>query len=154
MYEQHTHTSNIHKNSAFISCYPYNCGVMASGFALRRNGSCLAEQVDCGPTADTYHACCPSGSSCPRQFNVNCCPTSDNCTQTLVAKPGCANPTWDLYDNNGFFCCAQGKMGYKTPSNTDGCADLDYKLQRGEALLRIVKPGSGESSSAAKHQVK
>jgi len=43
-----------------------------SGFALRLNGSsCLRQEVDCGTTLPPYRVCCPEGSFCPAQYNVN-----------------------------------------------------------------------------------
>ena len=120
---------------------------MASGFALRRNGSCLGTETECGETVSPYHACCPSGSFCPHQYNVACCPTAANCTQTLLPDPQCANADWDLFDNNGYFCCLRGLAGYATPGNTDGCAEAGYRFQDGEQLLRTISTGKGDAHS-------
>lgn len=120
---------------------------MASGFALRRNGFCLATETECGETVYPYHACCPSGSFCPHQYNVNCCPTAANCTQTLLPDPQCADAEWDLFDNNGYFCCLRGLAGYATPGNTDGCAEAGYRFQDGEQLLRTISTGKGGMNS-------
>ncbi|KAK3380992.1 hypothetical protein B0H63DRAFT_474716 [Podospora didyma] len=123
--------------------------VSSSGFALRINGTCQLNEVDCGATVSPYHACCPEHSFCPSQYNVNCCPTSENCTRSLLQTPRCANQTWDLYDNDGFFCCLKGFVGYASTSNSDGCASPGYTFQSGEVLLRIISAGQGATSSPA-----
>jgi hypothetical protein len=45
--------------------------ISSSGFALRTNGSCQTNEVDCGATVAPYRACCPSVSFCPSQYNVD-----------------------------------------------------------------------------------
>lgn len=115
--------------------------VSTSGFALRINGSCADTEQDCGGTVGSFRACCPAGSFCPSQYNVNCCPSSANCTESLVAKPKCANETWDLYDNNGYFCCLQDTTGYSTPGNSDGCASPGYPFSEDETLLSKISAG-------------
>lgn len=118
---------------------------MASGFALRRSGSCLATEQECGATVQPYHACCPSGSYCPPpQYNVACCPTAANCTQALLPDPQCANAEWDLFDNGGYFCCLHGLAGYATPGNSDGCAEAGHVFQAGEQLLKTISTGRGD----------
>ncbi|RDL40954.1 uncharacterized protein BP5553_00933 [Venustampulla echinocandica] len=115
-----------------------------SGFALRTNGSCLANEVDCGATRAPFRACCPGTTTkCPEQYNVNCCPTAANCTASLLKDPQCANRRWDLYDNDGYFCCRPGFVGYKTRSNSDGCAKAGDSFQNGETLLKIMSKGGG-----------
>lgn len=116
---------------------------MLSGFAVRANGSCLSTEVDCGQTMKPYHACCPAGSYCPAQYNVACCPSSANCTETLLQSPSCANTTWNLYDNEGYFCCEPGKIGYASPKSfSDGCADPGVPPD-GAVLLSVVSVGQG-----------
>lgn len=116
-----------------------------AGFALRTSGTCAANELDCGFTVLPFRACCPNGSYCPSQYNVNCCPSAANCTQLLVDKPKCANETWDLYDNNGYFCCEPGTIGYATTSNSDGCALPGYKFSGADTLLRVISSGQGMS---------
>lgn len=118
-----------------------------SGFAIRRNATCLSSEVDCGPTVAPFRACCPAGASCPSQYNPDCCPSPANCTRTLLTEPNCANRTWTLYDNAGFFCCAPGTIGYaSTLSNSDGCAEPgsspDYIK-----LLSVVSAGQSKISN-------
>ncbi|KAM7212121.1 hypothetical protein V8F06_012484 [Rhypophila decipiens] len=118
-----------------------------SGWALRKNGSCQSQEVDCGQTVAPYRVCCPHASSCPHQYNAACCPTSANCTESLIPSPNCANETWDLYDNDGYFCCLPGFLGYAAKStDSNGCASPGYKLQTGEVLLRLIKAGVSSSS--------
>lgn len=109
-----------------------------SGFARRGNGSCFSTETDCGKTATPFHACCPSGSFCPHQYNVNCCPTAANCTQSLLADPQCANRSLDLYDNNGYFCCLHSSTGGASTSNSDICAEPGYSFNAGEELLSVI----------------
>ncbi|KAH8592590.1 hypothetical protein B0O99DRAFT_629251 [Bisporella sp. PMI_857] len=123
--------------------------VSTLGFAVRVNGSCQSNEVDCGQTVFPYHACCPSGSFCPQQYNVNCCPTSANCTATLIQDPQCANQTWDLYDNNGYFCCHKGRTGYASTTNSDGCALPGYAFRSGEVLLNVITTEQAVTSSAS-----
>lgn len=123
--------------------------VSTSGFAIRRNGSCLASEVDCGATVSPFRACCPSGASCPSAFNVECCPSPANCTQTLLKNPSCANKTWTLYDNEGYFCCEPGTVGYAAlKSGSDGCADPGVSLN-GAEVLSVVS--AGQSKTEDKH---
>ena len=57
-----------------------------SGFTIRRNGTCLLSEVDCGQTVAPFRDCCPAGGSCPNQYNVDCCPSPAKCTQALLQK--------------------------------------------------------------------
>ncbi|KAJ9200668.1 hypothetical protein DTO021D3_2640 [Paecilomyces variotii] len=123
--------------------------VSTSGFALRINGSCADTEQDCGGTVGSFRACCPAGSFCPSQYNVNCCPSSANCTESLVAKPKCANETWDLYDNNGYFCCLQDTTGYSTPGNSDGCASPGYPFSEDETLLSKISAGQNVATATS-----
>ncbi|KAL3483534.1 hypothetical protein BJX62DRAFT_244786 [Aspergillus germanicus] len=82
------------------------------GWALRQNGTCLAHEEVCCETVAPYRVCCPGASYCPRAYNIACCPSSLNCTEALQAHPVCANSTWDLYYNGGYFCCEHGTRGY------------------------------------------
>jgi hypothetical protein len=79
--------------------------------------------------------------------NVNrpsqCCPTSANCTGILLQNPQCANQSWNLYDNRGYFCCEKGLIGYASTTDSDGCASPGYAFQSGEVALRIVSTGIG-----------
>lgn len=115
------------------------------GFAIRRNGSCLAGlEVDCGQTRAPYHACCPTGFACPHQYNVACCPPGNNCTDALLAAPSpvCANGTWDLFDNGGYFCCEHGLPGYNR-DDSNGCAKPGVPLESGVQMLSTVSVGVG-----------
>ena len=115
-----------------------------SGFAIRRTGSCPTNEVDCGTTAAPYHACCPPGSSCPPQYNVDCCPSPANCTLTLLEEPRCANASWTLYDNHGYFCCAPGSIGYNDSRTfSDGCAAPGTPPQ-GAEYLAVVSAGQSK----------
>ncbi|KAI0433656.1 hypothetical protein F5Y09DRAFT_298446 [Xylaria sp. FL1042] len=119
------------------------------GWAIRRNGSCmLTKEVDCGETANSFRACCPSSSNCPSQYNVACCPPNMNCTSSLVETPSCANSSWIMYDNGGYFCCERGQVGYGL-RNTDGCATSGEALPDGAVPIAAVDQTSSSTSTTA-----
>ncbi|KAI1808736.1 hypothetical protein F4811DRAFT_500567 [Daldinia bambusicola] len=118
-----------------------------SGWAIRRNGSCRGE-VDCGPTRAPFHACCPSSTECPSQYNVACCPFGQNCTAAAVETPRCANESWAMFDNAGFFCCERGYIGYNF-GGTDGCSKSGAVLPDGALPLAEISQASLSSSSIA-----
>ncbi|KAF2102323.1 hypothetical protein NA57DRAFT_54239 [Rhizodiscina lignyota] len=118
----------------------------SEGFAIRRNGSCFSNQgeVDCGPTWGPFHACCPHGAFCPSTENLNyynayCCDKRNtNCTADIIKTgPYCADTSWQLYNNEGYFCCAPALKGFSSDSNSDGCANSAHTLQPGEAYLEV-----------------
>jgi hypothetical protein len=116
------------------------------GFAIRRNGTCISGlEVDCGATRAPYRGCCPTGLSCPSQYNIACCPPNSNCTTSLLdaPQPNCANATWDLFDNGGYFCCEHGYPGYNR-QNTNGCAQPGTVFGKGDEILSTVRVGEGE----------
>ena len=79
-----------------------------------------------------------------RANRYQCCPSSKNCTAEIVAKPRCANETWDLFDNGGYFCCERGLIGYATTRNSDGCASPGHTFEEGEEVLPVIRAGKGE----------
>ncbi len=116
-----------------------------SGWAIRRNASTCLEgrETDCGATRSPFRACCPSSTVCPRQYNVACCPysTGENCTATLVETPRCANSSWIMYDNGGFFCCQKGEVGYDR-GGTNGCSRSGLAIPDGALPLAVVDQGT------------
>ncbi|KAI8949646.1 hypothetical protein F4801DRAFT_391658 [Xylaria longipes] len=110
----------------------------APGWAIRRNGWCLlSKEVDCGETANGYRACCPSITTCPHQYNAACCPPDTNCTAAIVDTPSCANSSWIMFDNAGYFCCESGQVGYDL-GNTDGCSMSGKPLPADANPLAVV----------------
>ncbi|KAN0099324.1 hypothetical protein V8E51_013099 [Hyaloscypha variabilis] len=63
-------------------------------------------------------------------------------------NPQCANQSWNLYDNGGYFCCEQGFTGYASTTNSDGCAEPGYAFQSGEVLLPVISSGIAISITA------
>ncbi|KAI1468279.1 uncharacterized protein F4812DRAFT_426147 [Daldinia caldariorum] len=118
-----------------------------SGWAIRRNGSCVGE-VDCGQTRAPYHACCPSSTECPSQYNVACCPFGQNCTAAAVETPRCANGSWAMFDNAGYFCCEKGYIGYNY-YGSDGCSKSGAVLPDGALPLAEISQVRLSSSSTA-----
>lgn len=116
------------------------------GFAIRRNGTCHSSigEVDCGPTWDNFHACCPGGAYCsstrdPTYYNAECCDAPGvNCTQTILDQGSyCANQSWNMFDNGGFFCCEAPTQGF-TNGPFDGCADpSSTALSSGETFVPL-----------------
>ncbi|KAI0555061.1 hypothetical protein F4679DRAFT_149704 [Xylaria curta] len=123
----------------------------APGWAIRRNSSCiLTQEVDCGETANGYRACCPSSTTCPNQYNVACCPANTNCTAAIVETPSCANNSWIMFDNAGYFCCESGQVGYNL-GNTDGCSRSGKALPANASPLAVVSqmfPSTSTSSTS------
>ncbi|KAF2850164.1 hypothetical protein T440DRAFT_555417 [Plenodomus tracheiphilus IPT5] len=116
----------------------------SEGFAIRRNGTCLAGlEVDCGITSFPYRGCCPTGLACPAAYNIACCTPNTACTDNLIAapQPRCANPTWDLFDNAGYFCCEHGLQGYNRSGFKDGCLRPGEVLGEGDVVLSVVRVG-------------
>ncbi|KAI0012198.1 hypothetical protein F4779DRAFT_569800 [Xylariaceae sp. FL0662B] len=120
-----------------------------TGWAIRRNGSCLlSKEVDCGATVKPYRACCPSSTVCPSQFNVACCPSGTNCTSTIVDTPICANASWAMFDNGGFFCCEEGQVGYNY-RGTDGCSKSGTALPDGAKPLAVIDQATRPSTTSS-----
>ena len=121
-----------------------------SGWAIRRNGSCLLRtEVDCGETLSPFRACCPSATVCPIQYNVACCapdpggapPGAGNCTAAIDEAPRCANASWTMFDNGGFFCCEPGHFGYDR-GGTNGCSESGAALPEDALPLAIIDQGT------------
>lgn len=112
------------------------------GYAIRRNNSCLSDEVGCGRTWETWHACCPSGSKCPgKEYSIQnnvCCPTWTDCTSEI--KPAtCANSSWNMYDYDGYFCCTEDESGFRL-KGTDwvGCLSPDSPGNASYSALRLI----------------
>ncbi|OTB07172.1 hypothetical protein M426DRAFT_8901 [Hypoxylon sp. CI-4A] len=120
-----------------------------SGWAIRRNGSCLGgKEVDCGATLAPFRACCPSSTECPSQYNVACCPSGTNCTTAIVEAPRCANSSWSMFDNGGYFCCEEGQVGYDK-SNTNGCSRSGASLPDGTVPLAVISQSERSTSTTS-----
>ncbi|KAI1757107.1 hypothetical protein F4782DRAFT_481292 [Xylaria castorea] len=121
----------------------------APGWAIRRNSSCiLTQEVDCGETANGYRACCPSSTTCPNQYNVACCPANANCTAAIVETPSCANSSWIMFDNEGYFCCESGQVGYNL-GNTDGCSRSGKALPANANPLAVISQMFSSTSTSS-----
>ncbi|KAI0450862.1 hypothetical protein F5B21DRAFT_507738 [Xylaria acuta] len=122
----------------------------APGWAIRRGGgSCLvSEEVDCGETANGYRACCPSSTTCPHQYNVACCLANTNCTAAIADTPSCANSSWIMFDNGGYFCCENGQVGYNL-RNTNGCSKSDKALPANAKPLAVISQTFSSTSTSS-----
>lgn len=119
--------------SKLRALYPFCPIAMSSdespGYPVRRNNSCSAGESECGRTWGTFYACCPGSSQCldshsTKINNFICCPNSLNCTDVLADVPTCANPSWDLYNSTGYFCCEPNHAGFSVQGTVSvGCLD-------------------------------
>ncbi|OQE35393.1 hypothetical protein PENCOP_c013G04622 [Penicillium coprophilum] len=126
-----------------------------SGFAIRRNGSCL--QGECSTKAwnetkssHDFFRCCPSNSICSDKYTGICCPDEADCRATISKPAHCANETWDLYQNDdgGYFCCDQSELGFKISAGV-GCAVRGDPTVTGRAWLPVLSPGVNTTSSSS-----
>ncbi|CAG8196006.1 unnamed protein product [Penicillium salamii] len=113
------------------------------GLSVRRNGSCLSTETDCGPTWSPFHACCPNGTKCPKgQGNVKCCPSDADCTE-LVDNTHCANSTANVYKAKGYFCCSSDTSAFMNKDTSFvGCTDDISDLDDTVSLLAIRYHGT------------
>lgn len=120
-----------------------------AGYALRKNGTCGADQETCGnPWLDWYN-CCPKGTHC-NEHNT-CCPKKAGCEEWLVVDPHCANnKTWDLYETEpggNFFCCLSTSSAYLagglesngTATTGIACADGIPDGAKDDALVPVAR---------------
>ncbi|EMR68527.1 hypothetical protein UCREL1_4447 [Eutypa lata UCREL1] len=117
-----------------------------SGWAIRRADSCRGiVEVDCGATVAPFHACCPSGTVCPSQYNVACNPPGGvNYTDAFAEAPRCADPSWTMFDNDGFFCCDSGEVGWRqSRTSSNGCSASGEELPDGALPLAVVQQEQG-----------
>ncbi|KAJ5428193.1 hypothetical protein N7445_009647 [Penicillium cf. griseofulvum] len=122
-----------------------------AGFALRRNGSCLSTEEECGIVTFPFHACCPGGTFCPKpQYNAICCPSDADCSELL--EENCADSKADLYTAdpsdipNERFCCERGKYAFGMKDEEEpgvGCADDVSDLQFSMRQLQAISSASG-----------
>ncbi|KAJ5332301.1 hypothetical protein MYU51_007315 [Penicillium brevicompactum] len=125
------------------------------GYALRRNGSCLSTENDCGPTTSPFHACCPGNMFCPGpQHNVICCESNADCNQKI--DDNCADLTTDLYSTSSnltadAFCCAQDKHGFSFEGGGAGCADQLSDLIIGQVELRVLSSAEVTPTPSSRH---
>ncbi|KAI5861046.1 hypothetical protein GGS23DRAFT_613231 [Durotheca rogersii] len=124
-----------------------------AGWAIRRADSCSAadDEVDCGATRAPFRACCPSGTVCPSQYNAACFPAGgENYTSAFVDTPRCADPSWVMFDNGGYFCCAAGFVGWnQTRSYSNGCSASGVQLPDGALPLAVVSQESYTTTSTS-----
>ncbi|PLB38329.1 uncharacterized protein BDW47DRAFT_117347 [Aspergillus candidus] len=117
------------------------------GFALRRSGGCLDDEVDCGETWKPFHTCCPGRTFCPpNQKNVKCCPSNADCLQLIEGDPHCGNGTANMYDakvddEHGYFCCDPAEKGFMRPNSFVGCTADIGDLGASTSLMSIVSKG-------------
>ncbi|CAG8249836.1 unnamed protein product [Penicillium salamii] len=113
------------------------------GLSVRRNGSCLSTETDCGETWSPFHACCPGGTKCPKgQGNVKCCPSDADCSE-LVDNTKCANSTANVYKAKGYFCCSSDTSAFMNKDTSFvGCTDDISELDDTVSLLAIRYHGT------------
>ncbi|KAI2995002.1 hypothetical protein CBS147346_10152 [Aspergillus niger] len=123
------------------------------GYAIRRNNSCLSDEVGCGKTWDDWHACCPHGSYCPGSrysvANNVCCPSWTDCTAD-IDPPACANSTWSMHNYTGYFCCSEDQSGFML-KGTDwvGCLDSDSPGNASYSALKLISYATSTASATS-----
>ncbi|KAL4886418.1 hypothetical protein BJY04DRAFT_213186 [Aspergillus karnatakaensis] len=92
------------------------------GYPLRRNGSCIAGEIECANPWGDWHSCCPDTTTCANYSSRGmCCPTDADCSRQINEDPHCSNnKTWDLYYSNGYFCCLSTSVGYNASNLYSG----------------------------------
>lgn len=134
-----------------VDTMPYS-----SGYALRRNGSCLSTETDCGQTTSPFYACCPGNMFCPApQYNVMCCPSNANCSE--VIGENCANSKADLYSSTSDvaaegFCCERGKYAFTLEDKGVGCANNLSDLTVSMTQLQAISSASGTHQHVSRLQ--
>ena len=128
------------------------------GFSLRRNGSCTADEQDCGPTWGPFRRCCPGNTKCPADKGAPgiCCPTTNDCSAALVNKARCADHTAELYyleQTEGYFCCTSDMLGlHRISNNFVGCAKdfngITWKVEPMKPVDQYTIPASTSSSKS------
>lgn len=121
--------------------------LIAQGFSIRREHSCIdLWEVDCGARRAPFRACCPAGLVCQNNYNTDCCLPGKNCTVALYEEkpqPRCANATWDLFDNQGLFCCEPGRQALDR-DNGNLCVEPGFTAKANDTLLKLIRKGEGE----------
>ncbi|KAL4933786.1 uncharacterized protein BDV17DRAFT_286598 [Aspergillus undulatus] len=126
------------------------------GYGLRRNGTCLASEEDCGNPWGDWYNCCPENTHC--SANNTCCPTDSDCSVAIAEDPHCANnATWDLYDSEGYFCCLSSSNGFLagglefngSETTGVGCADGYPEGESNSVLLPVARGTASASTSAS-----
>lgn len=118
------------------------------GYALRRNGFCLTDETDCGPTWGGYHACCPYSTTCPSDSATSvCCHYESDCTSLIVGHPHCGDKAANLYWANNYFCCSNGTDAFSQKDGWVGCTDDLSEVGSGMKQLPIVSSASASTSS-------
>lgn len=113
------------------------------GYSLRRNGTCMDGEQDCGGTWGSFRRCCPGNTKCPAEKGAPgiCCPTTKNCEAALNNKWRCADSTADLYavqKTDGYFCCTNDTLGLYTVSRGYvGCAKAQDMNDLGEEVKTL-----------------
>lgn len=121
-------------------------GEFPYGYALRRSGSCLSNETDCGPTWGGYHACCPYSTVCPSDAATSvCCHYESDCTSLIVGDPHCGDQTANLYWANNYFCCSNGTYAFSRQNGWVGC--IDDMSEVGSDMKQLVIVSSASAST-------
>lgn len=124
------------------------------GYAIRRNNSCATSETDCGGTWDNWRQCCPGTTQCPRSADSGiCCPTWQDCSNSLINNAHCADQTATLYYveySRGFVCCSNDTVGFHLKDNGYvGCAkDLKTAGSNTQAAIPVTTATSTATGSS------
>ncbi|KAJ5787510.1 hypothetical protein N7457_002500 [Penicillium paradoxum] len=111
-----------------------------AGYPIRRQGNC--GQYTGSETWDDFWNCCPRGTSGPADYGDNTqCPDSD----TGAVPAQCANSTWTLWWNKGYFCCEPALMGFTNGFGWYGCGTKTL-IQSNDTWVQATPTGTCLSS--------
>ncbi|CAI7675638.1 unnamed protein product [Penicillium palitans] len=124
------------------------------GFAIRRNGNCLAGECKTSAgkdpiTSQLLFRCCPT-DTCSNGNTGMCCPEGGDCRQKISNPEHCADATWDLYRNydGGYFCCEQDQYGFNRTDGSVGCGTKEDLEEEGRTSVSLVPLGTPTPSSS------
>lgn len=127
-----------------------------TGFALRRNESCLNTEKYCGNTHDDMKVCCPGSMECtddPLYGNSVCCEKGGSCDEKAGPNKCASNDAY-LYtsvDGNmtsGGFCCSKDEYAFKLSENDYvGCLDSQTEGSETGTVWLVATPTSSPTKS-------
>ncbi|KAF2671183.1 hypothetical protein BT63DRAFT_210032 [Microthyrium microscopicum] len=116
---------------------------------LQDSGNCVSGTTTCGTAS-----CCPNGWTCntsgSQQASTSapiCCPSSGDCTATVLALHTCADTSWDLYSFGGYFCCASDTVGTYSSAGKQ-CLAKSLPIPTSISLTKVTQATSTPTGAA------
>ncbi|PGH16155.1 hypothetical protein AJ79_01922 [Helicocarpus griseus UAMH5409] len=122
------------------------------GYAIRRDGGCLPDEDGEG-TWREWHTCCPSGTVKKDYGDNSQCYLKSDQDKSGAVFSRCADPSWSLWEEAGFFCCEPNEIGF-TDEKRDvyGCATEATFKTKYKGYIRAKshdQPSTSPTSTAA-----